>query len=361
MTIRPCCAALLLAVSACSRAASPGDVAPDAPRERAPAPVVAGQGEGGAGTAAGDVALRELLATAGSPYTTRAAAALRLLAASADAARPLAAGALGDATTATGAARFLRNHATAAETDAITAALPSARDGRADDLIAALGRIRTPQASAALVAVILGADGRRAILAGEAIHASPVDVDRAALAAATAASEPPARRQAALLALGASPESCDAPFFTEAARHLAPPFRAVAAAGLVRLPDPPRDEIVRLLSDPDLSVREAAARACAELRTPWAVEVLSAAFADKSSDMRFAAIRAAGSLGTPALAPLVDVVKNDRERAGLRGEALRSLATIDRAAALQALGDTPALFSGELRAMFEESFGVPPR
>ncbi len=360
MILRPCSAALLLALAACSRVASP-DAGPDV-APAAPAPAAdAGRGEGAAGAADTSSAIRDLLVTAGSPYTTRAAAALRLLATHSDAARPIAAASLRDPATATGAARFLREHATDAETADIAAALATARDGRADDLIAALGRICSPAASAALVTVILGPDGRRAILAGEAIHASPVAVDRAALVAATAASEPPARRQAALLALGAAPESSEAPLFAEASRHLGPPFRAVAAGALVRLPDPPRDDIARLLADADLSVREAAARACADLKTPWAAEVLAAAFADKASDMRLAAIRAAGSLGTPALAPLVAVVKNDRERAGLRGEALRSLAKIDRAAALSALGDTPALFSGELRSMFEESFGAPPR
>lgn len=346
---------------------------PEGPRDRVPAPtasepVVAAvpqttpaPRDGGDGPAAQSASVEDLLVRAGSPYRTRAGAALEALAARADEARGPAAALLGDRTVATGAARFLRDHATDAETAAIAAALATAPDGRADDLIGALGRVRSKSAATALVGVILGADGRRAILAGEAIHANPTAFDRAALVAATAASEPPARRQAALLALGGAPEAAEAPLFTEASQSLSPPFRAVAAGAVVRLPEPPRDVIARLLADADLSVREAAARACAELKTPWAAEVLAVAFADKASDMRFAAIQAAGSLGAPALAPLVEVVKNDRERAGHRGEALRSLARIDRAAALTALGDMPALFSGELRSMFEESFGAPPR
>jgi len=263
-----------------------------------------------------------------------------------------------------GAANALARVADAACTQDVVAALARADDDEKASLVVALGRAGTPEAGAALVAAVDGADERRSTLAAPVVRdfTGTLDLDR--LRAAAASERTPAVRQSALVALGGHAQARDHALFLAASRETSPSIRAAAARGLFAAGGATSDDVRRLVVlDPEERVRTAAATAAEVLPTETMLAPLAEALSTLKDDDAVPA--ALGALGAhhdaAAFDAIADFVGDDTQTNDLRGVAIRALAASDPARAVQFLKRESAIFDVEVRVYSDEILAAAGR
>jgi beta-lactamase regulating signal transducer with metallopeptidase domain len=123
------------------------------------------------------------------------------------------------------------------------------------------------------------------------------------------------------------------------------------------------ETLMKLLGDPDPTVREAAARSAGERRLTAAVPALSVALGDPVAEVREQAARALGEIRDPGtVTALAGVVDRAGESEDVREAAIAALGEIGTAEAVTGLGQAlAATGSDELRAEVVDALGETGR
>jgi HEAT repeat protein len=99
------------------------------------------------------------------------------------------------------------------------------------------------------------------------------------------------------------------------------PQRQAARENLVAMGNEATPVLLRLLEDPNPTVRWEAALALKETKDPSAAEALAEAMEDENGDVRWVAAEALAAIGTPGLRSLLKILRRDADSFELRDAA----------------------------------------